>query len=51
MPPKSSKQKRVMEAAKHNPKFAKKIGISKEDAMKVLGEDESHDKKKSKKGK
>jgi len=38
MPAKSKKQKRLMQAAKHNPKVRKKHDISKSDAKKVLGE-------------
>lgn len=40
MPPKSEKQRKLMEAAKHDPKFAKKVGISRSDAKRVLGEGE-----------
>lgn len=38
MPPKSKRQERLMQAVKHNPEVARKTGISKEDAKRVLGE-------------
>ena len=37
MPVKSDKQKRLMEAVRHNPAFAKKVGISKAVAEKFVG--------------
>jgi hypothetical protein len=45
MPSKSPKQHRTMEAAAHNPKFARKLGIPK----KVAKEFVAADKKKKKK--
>ena len=45
MPPKSKPQKRLMQAVEHNPAFARKVGITKATAKKVLG------KHKGKKGK
>ena len=41
MPAKSEKQRRLMQAVKHDPKVAKQTGISRTDAKKVLGEGES----------
>lgn len=46
MPFKSAKQKKFMEAAAHNPKFAKKAGISQKAAKKFV----SHSKKKGGRG-
>lgn len=40
MPARSKKQAKLMQAAAHNPKFAKKVGISKKTAEKVLGKNE-----------
>lgn len=37
MPVKSPKQERFMEAVKNNPKFAKKVGVSKGTAEKFVG--------------
>ena len=45
MPSKTPKQHRTMEAAAHNPKFAKKVGIP----VKVAKEYVAADKKKGKK--
>ena len=36
MPIKSEKQKRLMQAASHNPEFAKKVGIKPEVAKEML---------------
>ena len=47
MPSKSKKQARTMRAAKHNPAFAKKMGIP----QKVAREFVAADKRKAKKGK
>lgn len=44
MPPKSEKQRRLMQAVKHDPSVAKKTGISPSAARKVLGEGESRNK-------
>lgn len=46
MPSKSPKQHRTMEAAAHNPKFAKKVGIP----QKVAKDFVAADKKKGSKG-
>lgn len=46
MPPKSPKQHRTMEAAAHNPAFAKKMGIPRSVAKEFV----AADKKKGKKG-
>lgn len=37
MPPKSEKQRKLMQAVAHSPKLARKLGISKATAKKVLG--------------
>lgn len=36
MPVKSKKQKRLMQAVEHNPKFAKKVGIKQSVAREML---------------
>jgi len=41
MPAKSEAQRRLMQAVKHEPAVAKKTGISKASAEKVLGETDS----------
>lgn len=46
MPPKSEKQRRLMQAVLHDPKVSKKHGISKADARKVLGKHPKSRKKK-----
>lgn len=46
MPSKSAKQARTMQAAAHNPAFAKKVGIP----VKVAKEFNNADKRKGKKG-
>lgn len=40
MPAKSEKQRKLMQAVKHDPSVARKTGISPSDARKVLGEHE-----------
>lgn len=47
MPSKSAKQKRTMQAAKHNPAFARKMGIPQSVAREYV----AADRRKSKKGK
>lgn len=42
MPPESRKQRRLMQAVKHDPVVAKRTGISREVAKRVLGEGEGH---------
>lgn len=41
MPSRSLKQHRTMQAAKHNPEFAKKIGIPKKVASEFVAADKS----------
>lgn len=36
MPVKSHKQKKLMQAVEHNPKFARKVGIPKKVAVEML---------------
>lgn len=45
MPSKSKKQARTMRAAKHNPKFRKKMGIPKKVADKYVAADKRKGKK------
>ena len=49
MPSKSAKQHRFMEAAAHNPAFAKKAGISQKVAKEFVSADKATVKPKSKK--
>lgn len=52
MPTKSAKQKRLMQAAAHDPKFAKKAGVPMSVAKEYLAEDKHKGKhKEEKKGK
>ena len=51
MPSKSKKQHNFMEAAKHNPKFAKKAGIPQSVAKEFVSADKAKGKFQSKKGK
>lgn len=46
MPYKSAKQKRTMQAAAHNPKFAKKVGIKQSVARKFIKHGRSKGRKK-----
>lgn len=48
MPTKSAKQKRLMQAAAHNPKFAKKAGVPMSVAKEYLAEDKKQAKRKRK---
>ena len=40
MPFKSKRQRRTMQAAAHSPAFARKMGIRREDAEKMIAHDE-----------
>lgn len=44
MPAKSEAQRRLMQAVKHDPKVARKTGITPNQARRVLGEGESKSK-------
>ena len=46
MPSKSEKQKRTMQAAAHNPEFAKKVGIPQKVAKEYTAADKAKSKRK-----